>query len=61
MMELFIILIINFSLINSQIKENPIFLNDKGYPFVLKSNDDYYYVVTKGQYITIKFSSFGIS
>ena len=61
MMELFIILIINFSLINSQIKENPIFLNDKGYPFVLESNDDYYYVVTKGQYLKILISSGQIS
>jgi len=41
--------------INSQIKENPIYLIDNINPFVLSTNDNgnYYYVITKGKSLKI--------
>ena len=39
---------------NPQIIDNPRFLNNKPYPFVLSSNNDYYYVVTSGEILTIE-------
>ena len=39
---------------NSQIIDNPRFLNNKSHPFVLSPNNDYYYVVTSGEILTIE-------
>ena len=39
---------------NPQIIDNPRFLNNKPYPFELSSNNDYYYVVTSGEILTIE-------
>ena len=38
---------------NSQIKNNPIFLVNKSSPFVVSSNDSYYYVLTEGKNLKI--------
>ena len=38
-----------FIRINSQIKQNPIYLDSKSNPFVLSTTDNYYYVHTKGK------------
>ena len=40
------IFIIFLTQTNSQIKENPIFITNNKYPFVLSSTDNYYYVLT---------------
>ena len=37
----------------SQIKQNPIFLVESIYPFVLSTNDNYYYVITMGKNLKI--------
>ena len=40
--------------INLQIKENPIFLINKAFPYVLSTNDDdYYYIITEGSSLKI--------
>jgi hypothetical protein len=49
-MEILYLLFISiFIKVYSQIKNNPIFLDDGGYPFVLttEDNDNYYYVLTE--------------
>ena len=38
---------------NPQIKNNPIFLVNKSSPFVVSSNDSYYYVLTEGKNLKI--------
>ena len=43
-----------FIRINSQIKENPIFLVEAENIFVLSTNDDYYYVLTTNKDFKIK-------
>ena len=49
----YFLFIINISLINFQIIENPIFLVEDINPFVLSTNDEYYYVITKGNCLKI--------
>ena len=53
MKKIFLLFIIFFIRTNSQIKENPIFLVNTTNPFVLSTNDDYYYVITKGKSLKI--------
>ena len=50
----FFIFIFLFTRINLKIKENPIFLVEAENPFVLSTNDDYYYVMTKGKSLKIE-------
>ena len=46
----FLLVILCFrTTINIPIKENPIFLTNNSYPFVLSTLDDYFYVITKGK------------
>ena len=56
MKKLFFLFIAFFSRIFSQIKDNPIFLVEGGYPIVLSTeyNDDYYYVLTDFKNIKIE-------
>jgi len=49
----FFLFIVFFIRINSQIKENPIFLVNASNPFVLSTNDDYYYAITAGKSLKI--------
>ena len=53
MKKIFLLFIIFFIRTNSQIKENPIFLVNTTNPFVLSTNDNYYYVITKGKSLKI--------
>ena len=53
MMEFYFLFIILFIQSNSQIKQNPIFLVESIYPFVLSTNDNYYYVITLGKNLKI--------
>ena len=56
---LFIVFIIRT---NSQIKENPIFLVNSSNPFVLSTNDNYYYyIITKGKSLKINKESGNIA
>ena len=50
---LFIALFIQSLNNNIQIKENPIFLTNSKYPFVISTTDNYYYVITKGKSLKI--------
>jgi len=50
----FFIFIFLFTRINLKIKENPIILVEAENPFVLSTNDDYYYVMTKGKSLKIE-------
>ena len=45
---LYILFILLFIHINSQIKQNPILLVESTNPFVLSTIDNYYYVITIG-------------
>ena len=54
MVILFLLLIILIIRTNSQIKNNPIYLTNKGNLFVLNSTDDYYYVITSGESFQIE-------
>ena len=56
MEKLYFIFLFIFAQINSQIKENPIFLIEDKNPFVL-STIDYYYVMTEQTYLKIKIDS----
>ena len=53
MKKLFFLFIVLFIRTNSQIKENPIFLVNASNPFILSTNDDYYYVITAGRSLKI--------
>ena len=53
MKKLFFLFIVLFIRTNSQIKENPIFLVNASNPFVLSTNDDYYYIITAGRSLKI--------
>lgn len=61
MVKSFFLIIIVFLRSNSQIKQNPILLNDKCCPFVLSSSDDNYYVITCGEDLKIEKESGNIS
>jgi len=54
MTKIYFLFIILFNVTNPKIKENPIFLVESKNPFVLSTNDDYYYVITVGQNLKIK-------
>ena len=54
MKKLYFLFIIFFIRIYSKIKENPIFLTKGGYPIVLFTEDDYYYVLTELEDIKIE-------
>ena len=54
MVILFSLLIFLIIQVNSQIKNNPIYLTNKRNLFVLNSTDDYYYVITSGESFKIK-------
>ena len=49
MKKFYFLFVILFIQCNSQIKENPIFLVESIEPFVLSTNDNYYYVITLGK------------
>ena len=53
MKKIFFLFIVLFIRTNSQIKENPIFLVNASNPFILSTNDDYYYVITAGRSLKI--------
>ena len=53
MKKFYFLFIILFIQSNSQIKQNPIFLVESIYPFVLSTNDNYYYVITLGKNLKI--------
>ena len=53
MNKLYFLFIVSFIQINSQIIENPKFLDNSINPFVLSTNDDYYYVITIGKSLKI--------
>ena len=53
MKKLYLLLISIFIQTNSQIKNNLIYLVDKSSPFVLSSNDSFYYIITQGKYLKI--------
>ena len=54
MKKLYFLIVVLFIKINSQIKENPIFLVQSIDPFVLSTNDDYFYLITLGKNLKIK-------
>ena len=54
MRKFYILFIILFIQCNSQTKENPKFLTESLYPFVLSTNDNYYYVIALGEQMKIK-------
>ena len=54
MKKLYFLIVVLFIKINSQIKENPIFLVASKNPFVLSSNDDYFYLITIGKNLKIQ-------
>ena len=50
MEKIYFLFFVIFVQINSQIKENPIFLTNNAKPFILSTNDsDFYYVITEGE------------
>ena len=53
MKKFYFLFIILFFRINSQIKENPKFLVESKNPYVLSTNDNYYYVMTLGKSLKI--------
>ena len=55
MNKLYFLFVVSFIQINSQIIENPKFLDNSINPFVLSTNDndDYYYVMTHKKYLKI--------
>ena len=53
MKKIFFLFIVFFIRTNSEIKENPIFLVDTKNPFVLSTNNDYYYAITAGKSLKI--------
>ena len=52
-MEFYFLFIILFIQFNLKIKQNPIFLVESIYPFVLSTNNNYYYVITLGKNLKI--------
>ena len=54
MKKLYFLIVVLFIKINSQIKENPIFLVASKNPFVLSTNDDYFYLITIGKNVKIQ-------
>ena len=54
MKKLYFLIVVLFIKINSQIKENPIFLVESKNPFVLSTNDDYFYLITIGKNVKIQ-------
>ena len=53
MKKFYFLLILLFLKSSLQIKQNPIYLVDRKNPFVLSSNDNYYYVITIGNNLKI--------
>ena len=53
MKKLSFLFILIFTYINSQSNENPKFLVESKNPFVLSTNDDYYYVLTENYFLKI--------
>ena len=53
MKKFYFLFVILFIQNNSQIKQNPIFLVESIEPFVLSTNDNYYYVITLGKNLKI--------
>ena len=54
MIKIYFLSLFLFIQTNSQIEENPICLVNSTNPFVLSTNDDYYYVITIGKNLKIK-------
>ena len=54
MKKLFVLLVILFTQTKQQIKENPLFLVESKNPFLLSTNDDYFYLITIGKNLKIE-------
>ena len=54
MEKCYFLVVFIFSHINSIIIKNPIYLAKESNPFVLSTNDNYYYLITEGKSLKIK-------